>query len=74
MASAHNVRTYHNTAALLPDGSSVLVGGHAPISTLYLHNTTLPGGFAPHDGRDPSFEIYKPPYLNWGISQPTVLH
>jgi hypothetical protein len=41
----------------------VLVGGHAPISTLYLNDTTVPGGFAPHDGRDPSFEIYSPPYL-----------
>ena len=63
-------RTYHNTAALLPSGE-VLVGGHAPISTLYLNNTTLPGGFAPHDGRDPSFEIYKPPYLFRG-PQPQI--
>ena len=62
LASSHQPRTYHNTAALLPDGS-VLVGGHAPISTLYANDTTVPGGFAPHDGRDPSFEIYKPPYL-----------
>ncbi|HEY1359616.1 MAG TPA: galactose oxidase-like domain-containing protein [Thermoleophilaceae bacterium] len=62
MATAHRPRTYHNTAVLLPDGR-VLVGGHAPISTLYLRDTTLPGGFAPNDGRDPSFELYKPPYL-----------
>ena len=66
----HMPRTYHNTAALLPSGE-VLVGGHAPISTLYLNNTTLPGGFAPHDGRDPSFEIYKPPYLFRG-PQPQI--
>jgi hypothetical protein len=65
LASSHQPRTYHNTAALLPDGR-VLVGGHAPISTLYLNDTTLPGGFAPHDGRDPSFEIYSPPYLFTG--------
>lgn len=63
-------RTYHNTAALLPSGE-VLIGGHAPISTLYLNNTTVPGGFAPHDGRDPSFEIYKPPYLFRG-TQPKI--
>lgn len=61
-ATAGRARTYHNTAVLLPSGE-ILVGGHATISTLYLNNTTLPGGFAPHDGRDPSFEIYKPPYL-----------
>jgi len=47
------------------------VGGHAPISTLYLNDTTVPGGFAPHDGRDPSFEIYSPPYLFDG-SRPTI--
>jgi Galactose oxidase-like, Early set domain len=62
LASSHQPRTYHNTAVLLADGR-VLVGGHAPISTLYLNDTTVPGGFAPHDGRDPSFEIYSPPYL-----------
>jgi Domain of unknown function (DUF1929) len=61
MAASHRPRTYHNTAVLLPDGN-VLVGGHAPIPTLYLNDTTIPGGFAPHDGRDPSFEIYHPPY------------
>jgi Domain of unknown function (DUF1929) len=65
LASSHQPRTYHNTAVLLPDGR-VLVGGHAPISTLYLNDTTIPGGFAPHDGRDPSFEIYSPPYLFHG--------
>jgi hypothetical protein len=65
LASSHQPRTYHNTAVLLPDGR-VLVGGHAPISTLYANDTTIPGGFAPHDGRDPSFEIYSPPYLFHG--------
>jgi Domain of unknown function (DUF1929) len=65
VATAKQPRTYHNTAVLLPD-ARVLVGGHAPISTLYLRNTTLPGGFAPNDGRDPSFEIYRPPYLYRG--------
>ncbi|MGH2686500.1 MAG: galactose oxidase, partial [Actinomycetota bacterium] len=54
-------RTYHNTAALLPDGR-ILVGGHAPISTLYANDTTLvPGVTSPNQGRNPSFEIFSPP-------------
>ena len=64
LASAHHGRTYHNTAALLPDGS-ILVGGHSPIPTGYGAPQTLPGGFS-NNFRDPSFEIYKPPYFFWG--------
>ena len=66
LASGNNPRTYHNTAALMPDGR-VLVGGHAPISTLYGKNVTVaPGVTGPNDGRDPSFEIFSPPYLSRG--------
>jgi galactose oxidase-like protein len=69
MASGHEARTYHNTAVLLPSGQ-VLVGGHAPISTGYAYNTTIPGGFSP-GFRNPSFEVYNPPYMYWG-DRPTI--
>ncbi|MFL5913163.1 MAG: galactose oxidase-like domain-containing protein [Gaiellaceae bacterium] len=70
LATGHNPRTYHNTAVLLPTGQ-VLVGGNAPISTLYGYNQTLPGGFS-NAFRDPSFEVYDPPYLHWGIPRPQI--
>lgn len=62
MATAINPRTYHNTAVLMPDGR-VMVAGHAPINTAYLSHIDLQDlGLSPNDGRDPSFEIYTPPY------------
>jgi len=70
-ATQKNPRTYHNTAVLLPDGR-VLVGGHAPIPTMYSTSIDLPGPFAPNH-RDPSFEIYSPPYLSRG-PRPTIVH
>ena len=70
LAASGDPRTYHNTAMLLPTGQ-VLVGGHSPISTGYTYNTTLPGGFIKAQ-RDPSFQIYNPPYLEWGLPQPVI--
>ncbi len=69
VAPQGRARTYHNTASLLPDGR-VLVGGHAPIPTGYAFELALPG-LNPHETRDPSFEIYSPPYLFRG-DRPTV--
>ena len=60
VAAGRKPRTYHNTAVLLPDGR-VLIGGHATLTTGYGDNSDVPGS-APN-GRDPSFEIYSPPYL-----------
>jgi hypothetical protein len=66
-------RTYHNTAVLLPD-ATVLVGGHAPIATAYAfqddagHDTL---GLSKAES-DPSFQVYRPPYLSWGIPQPQI--
>jgi hypothetical protein len=62
MAVSNRPRTYHDTAVLLPDGT-VLVGGHATLPTLYGTDSTVPGGFPPYDGRDPSFEVFSPPYV-----------
>lgn len=68
-ATQANPRTYHNTGIIMADGR-VLVGGHAPISTAYLNNTPIPGPFSPSD-RDPSFEIYSPPYV-FHDNRPTI--
>jgi Domain of unknown function (DUF1929) len=74
LSPAGRVRTYHNTAILLADGS-ILVGGHAPINAAY-----GPGGdnsAQPVTGtnnlKDPSFEIFKPPYLFRG-ARPQIAH
>ena len=70
VATQHRDRVYHNTAVLMPD-ARVLVGGHDMISTAYASNYTIPGGFTPA-GRDPSFEIFEPPYLHYGVDQPVI--
>ena len=59
LAAATRERTYHSTAILLPDGR-ILLGGHAPQP---LGGEQHPPGAAPNL-KDPSFEIYTPPYLD----------
>ena len=62
MAASARDRTYHNSAILLPDGR-VLVGGHSPIWTGYgATHDAIPGVTANND-KDPSFEVFSPPYL-----------
>ena len=85
-ATGRRLRTYHNTAVLLPD-ARVLVGGHAPLPGGNTFRNLVPqdpqnplrpyGGGSPYnqpssqnDGRDPTFEIYTPPYLRTGRRQP----
>jgi hypothetical protein len=59
-------RTYHNNAVLQPDGS-VLIGGHAPISTGYfqtIDTPDVPGRDGTNNHHDASFQVWQPPYLN----------
>jgi len=62
VATQNRPRTYHNSVVLMRDGR-VLVGGHAPITTMYMFPMNLGEPFSPDQGRDPSFEIYSPWYV-----------
>jgi hypothetical protein len=57
-------RTYHNSAVLLPD-ARVLLGGHSPVARFF-GNMQDAGKPFPNNEKDPSFEIYSPPYLFYG--------
>ena len=64
VAEAARDRTYHSSALLLPD-ARVLVGGHAPGPTgwTYPHDAGKP---LANNDKDPSFEVWSPPYLYRG--------
>lgn len=64
LASSGRDRLYHHTAILLGDGS-ILAGGHAPLgfTPLVLAPDNYTHGAFASSLRDPSFEIFKPPYL-----------
>ncbi|MGH9021965.1 MAG: galactose oxidase-like domain-containing protein, partial [Acidimicrobiia bacterium] len=70
VASHTRDRAYHSSAVLLPDGR-LLFGGHAPIATMYgtQDNNQLPT--AADIDKDPSFEVWSPPYLFRG-ARPTI--
>lgn len=65
VASLQRDRAYHNTATLLPDGR-VLLGGHSPIMTGIVASHQDVGGAMANNEKDPSFEVYSPPYLHRG--------
>ncbi|HUR69050.1 MAG TPA: galactose oxidase-like domain-containing protein [Candidatus Thermoplasmatota archaeon] len=62
-------REYHGTALLLPD-ARVLVGGHVPnpVPWTALRDNVNMAAQDPHT----KFEIFEPPYLHWGVAQPTI--
>jgi hypothetical protein len=65
MASEARDRTYHNSAILLPDGR-VLSGGHSPVPAFYGSHHDLMPGVTDNNDKDPSFQIWSPPYLFYG--------
>jgi hypothetical protein len=66
MATPERIRTYHNSASLLPNGQ-VIVGGNSPISTGYgIQRDVAFGPFEANNDKDSSFELFSPPYLHQG--------
>jgi hypothetical protein len=55
-------RAYHNSALLLPD-MRVLLGGHTPLPAHYGGPNQDQGGPFGNNDKDPSFEVWSPPYL-----------
>ncbi len=67
-------RTYHNLAMLLPDGR-VMVGGHSPINDSYALFGLYPENPVVElstDGRNPTIQIYEPPYLHTATPRPVI--
>lgn len=63
-------RAYHNSALLLPD-ARVLLGGHSPAPAHYGGANRDSGPPFANNDKDPSFEIFSPPYLFRG-PRPTI--
>ncbi|MGQ0576085.1 MAG: galactose oxidase-like domain-containing protein [Pseudonocardia sp.] len=72
MATPERIRTYHNSATLLPNGQ-VVVGGNSPISLSYGHQRDLAiPPFDANNDKDSSFELFDPPYLHNGGERPVI--
>ncbi|MCA1845176.1 MAG: DUF1929 domain-containing protein, partial [Actinobacteria bacterium] len=70
MAPHTRDRGYHNTALLLPD-MRVLLGGNSPFAAHYGGANRDQGRPFANNDKDPSFEVWSPPYLFRG-PRPTV--
>jgi hypothetical protein len=72
MAPNVRERSYHSSAVLMPD-MRLLFGGHSPIGTLYGPQRDSDVPTRSNDDKDPSFEIWSPPYLFRG-PRPRIEH